>query len=347
MNNSITLLQKLANEHWLSLDEYQCLIDAYSPETARLAASLANNARREVFGNKVYIRGLIEISSFCRCDCYYCGIRSSNKNCQRYRLTDEQILDCCREGWQLGFRTFVLQGGEGIYTADEVAGVVAKIKSEYPDCAVTLSLGEYSREDYAKMRASGADRYLLRHETADPEHYKRLHPPAQSYDDRMRCLYDLKSLGYQVGCGFMVGSPYQTSRELARDLEFIADFSPEMCGIGPFIPHRDTPFGDMPAGSAELCLYLLSLLRLIKPKLLLPATTALGTLLPNGRESGMLAGANVIMPNLSPKSERKKYSLYNNKLSDGDEAAENLEHLRRSIAAVGYEIVTDKGDAPV
>lgn len=346
MNNSISLLQKLASEHRLSLDEYQCLIDAYSPETARLAASLADKARREVFGNKVYIRGLIEISSFCRCDCYYCGIRRSNKNCQRYRLTDEQILDCCREGWQLGFRTFVLQGGEGIYTADEVAGVVAKIKSEYPDCAVTLSLGEYSREDYAKMRASGADRYLLRHETADPEHYKRLHPPAQSYDNRMRCLYDLKSLGYQVGCGFMVGSPYQTSRELARDLEFIADFSPEMCGIGPFIPHRDTPFGDMPSGSAELCLYLLSLLRLIKPTLLLPATTALGTLLPNGREAGMLAGANVIMPNLSPKSERKKYSLYNNKLSDGDEAAENLEHLRRSIAAVGYEIVTDKGDAP-
>ena len=346
MNNSISLLQKLASEHRLSLDEYQCLIDAYSPETARLAASLADKARREVFGNKVYIRGLIEISSFCRCDCYYCGIRRSNKNCQRYRLTDEQILDCCREGWQLGFRTFVLQGGEGIYTADEVAGVVAKIKSEYPDCAVTLSLGEYSREDYAKMRASGADRYLLRHETADPEHYKRLHPPAQSYDNRMRCLYDLKALGYQVGWGFMVGSPYQTSRELARDLEFIADFSPEMCGIGPFIPHRDTPFGDMPSGSAELCLYLLSLLRLIKPTLLLPATTALGTLLPNGREAGMLAGANVIMPNLSPKSERKKYSLYNNKLSDGDEAAENLEHLRRSIAAVGYEIVTDKGDAP-
>ena len=347
MNNSITLLQKLADEHRLSLDEYRCLIDAYSPETARLAASLADNARREVFGNKVYIRGLIEISSFCRCDCYYCGIRRSNKNCQRYRLTSEQILDCCREGWKLGFRTFVLQGGEGIYTADEVAGVVAKIKSEYPDCAVTLSLGEYSREDYAKMRASGADRYLLRHETADPAHYAKLHPPAQSYDNRMRCLYDLKSLGYQVGCGFMVGSPYQTSYELARDLEFIADFSPEMCGIGPFIPHRDTPFGDMPAGSAELCLYLLSLLRLIKPKLLLPATTALGTLLPNGRESGMLAGANVIMPNLSPKSERKKYSLYNNKLSDGDEAAENLEHLCRSIAAVGYEIVTDKGDAPV
>ena len=347
MNNSITLLQKLADEHRLSLDEYRCLIDAYSLKTAKLAAHLADKARREVFGNKVYIRGLIEISSFCRCDCYYCGIRRSNKNCQRYRLTDEQILDCCREGWQLGFRTFVLQGGEGIYTADEVAGVVAKIKSEYPDCAVTLSLGEYSREDYAKMRASGADRYLLRHETADPEHYKRLHPPAQNYDDRMRCLYDLKSLGYQVGCGFMVGSPYQTSYELARDLEFVADFSPEMCGIGPFIPHRDTPFGDMPAGSAELCLYLLSLLRLIKPKLLLPATTALGTLLPNGREAGMLAGANVIMPNLSPKSERKKYSLYNNKLSDGDEAAENLEHLRRSIAAVGYEIVTDKGDAPV
>ena len=346
MNNSISLLQKLASEHRLSLDEYRCLIDAYSLKTAKLAAHLADKVRREVFGNKVYIRGLIEISSFCRCDCYYCGIRRSNRNCQRYRLTDEQILDCCREGWQLGFRTFVLQGGEGIYTADEVAGIVSQIKSEYPDCAVTLSLGEYSREDYAKMREVGADRYLLRHETADPEHYKRLHPPAQSYDNRMRCLYDLKSLGYQVGCGFMVGSPYQTSRELARDLEFIADFSPEMCGIGPFIPHRDTPFGDMPSGSAELCLYLLSLLRLIKPTLLLPATTALGTLLPNGRESGMLAGANVIMPNLSPKSERKKYSLYNNKLSDGDEAAENLEHLRRSIAAVGYEIVTDKGDAP-
>ena len=275
------LLEKLAAEHRLTETEYRRLIEATTPELASAAAGKADRVRREIYGNGVFLRGLIEISSICKNDCYYCGLRRSNAACERYRLSPREILDCAAEGYGLGFRTFVLQGGEdGYYTDEVLCPLVAELKAAYPDCAVTLSLGERGAESFARLREAGADRYLLRHETADRAHYEKLHPPEMSFTHRMDCLRALRELGYQVGCGFMVGSPFQTPAELAKDLVFIGDFRPDMCGIGPFIPHHDTPFRDEAAGSVELTLYLLSLIRLIHPPVLLPATTALGTLDP-------------------------------------------------------------------
>jgi len=339
------LINSLAALRRLSLAEYKELIDCRSEDAAKKLAELAVAERKRVYQNKVFIRGLIEVSNICRKDCLYCGIRKSNLKCQRYRLDREDILSCCREGYELGFRTFVLQGGEdGSFTDDFLCRLLDDIKSEYSDCAVTLSLGERSRESYAALKNAGADRYLLRHETADASHYAKLHPSDVRFEERMRCLYDLKELGYQVGCGFMVGSPYQTSAELAKDLKFIEEFSPDMCGIGPFIPQADTPFGKASAGTLELTCYLLSIIRLIKPNILLPSTTALGTIHPNGRELGILAGANVVMPNLSPADVRKKYALYDNKISDGSESAQCKASLAARMKAIGYEIVTARGD---
>lgn len=346
MNDKLfSLIDKLASEHSLSLSDYEYLIKNRNEEAAQLLAELAVKTRKEIYGNAVYVRGLIEFSNICSNDCLYCGIRKSNKNCQRYRLTQEQILECADEGYLLGFRTFVLQGGEdGYYTDDILCGIIREIKARYPDCAVTLSVGERSFESYKKLYDTGADRYLLRHETADEEHYKRLHPKGMSFKRRMQCLEDLRRIGYQVGCGFMVGSPYQTDETLAKDLKFIEDFKPDMCGIGPFIPHKDTPLGKEPAGTAELTCYLLSIIRLIHPPVLLPATTALGTIDPVGREQGIRSGANVVMPNLSPVSTRKKYELYDNKICTGEESAQCRSCLSRRMFSVGYEIVTDRGD---
>ena len=339
------LLDRLASEHSLSLEQYKALLDHQSPELMEYAASLAVTARKEIYGNQVFIRGLIEVSNICKNDCLYCGIRKSSRSCDRYRITPEEILGCCDEGYSLGFRTFVLQGGEDGYFTDELlCSLLQEIKHRYPDCAVTLSLGERSRKSYEKLRQAGADRYLLRHETADKAHYEKLHPKELSFENRMHCLKDLKELGYQVGCGFMVGSPYQTTAELAKDLKFIEEFSPEMCGIGPFIPQSATPFGKEPAGTLEQTCYLLSILRLIKPNLLLPSTTALGTIHPYGRELGIKAGANVVMPNLSPQSVRKKYTLYDNKIVDGSESAQCKAELIERMASIGYEIVTARGD---
>lgn len=338
------LIDRLAEAHTLSADEYTYLIKNFTRDTAEYAATLADGVRRKIYGNAVYIRGLIEIGNVCRNDCLYCGIRRSNKNCERYMLSEEDILDCCRTGYPLGFRTFVLQGGEGAFSVEDICRTVFRIKNEFPDCAVTLSLGEYSKYEYQRMYDAGASRYLLRHETADKEHYERLHPKEMSYENRFRCLYDLREIGFQVGCGFMVGSPYQTVKNLASDLKFIEEFKPDMCGIGPFIPQHDTPFGNYPSGSADLTVFLLSLIRLIKPNVLLPATTALGTAEQNGRERGILSGANVVMPNLSPVSVRKKYALYDNKLSAGGEAAEGKSLLAENLKAIGFEIVTDRGD---
>ncbi len=339
------LIEKLEKDHSLTLDEYKALLDAYSPELARVLAEKADKVRRRVYGNKVFIRGLIEVSNICKNDCFYCGIRASNKKCDRYRLTADEILECACEGYKLGFRTFVMQGGEdGHFTDDLVADIVSRIKKEMPDCAVTLSLGERSRQSYQRLFDAGADRYLLRHETADSEHYSKLHPGELTLENRMDCLYTLREIGYQVGCGFMVGSPYQTNEHIAKDLKFIEEFQPDMCGIGPFIPHKDTPFASFAAGTAEFTCYLLSIVRLICPEVLLPATTALGSIKEGGREEGLRAGANVVMPNLSPQSVREKYMLYNNKLSSGDEAAEAVRELDKRIRSVGYEIVTDRGD---
>ncbi len=311
----------------------------------RELAAEADRVRRKYYGTDVYLRGLIEICNVCKNNCLYCGIRRDNAGLDRYRLTPENILACCEQGYGLGLRTFVLQGGEDPYYTDEmICGIVSEIKSHWPDCAVTLSLGEKERESYAAYRDAGADRYLLRHETANDEHYARLHPAEMSPIHRKNCLFTLKELGYQVGSGFMVGSPWQTAENLAEDLEFLRELKPDMIGIGPFVPHKDTPFRDFAGGTLELTLRMVSILRLMFPTALIPSTTALGTIHPQGREMGLKAGANVVMPNLSPVGVRKLYELYDNKICTGEEAAECLVCLRRRIKSAGYEAVVSRGD---
>lgn len=340
-----SIIDKLEKERFLSDDEFKLLIENTNKTVDEYLYEKADNIRRKVYSNKVYIRGLIEISNFCKNDCYYCGIRCSNKKADRYRLNKDDILQCANQGYQLGFRTFVLQGGEDAYYTDDVlCDIIKTLKEKYPDCAVTLSLGERQKDSYQKLFNAGADRYLLRHETADSEHYSKLHPEKLSLKNRMECLYNLKQIGFQTGCGFMVGSPYQTTKQIIEDLKFIKEFEPQMCGIGPFIPHKDTPFKDFKQGSLDLTLRLLSIVRLMLPNVLLPATTALGTIDKSGREKGIKAGANVVMPNLSPISVRKKYMLYDNKISTGDEAAESKANLEKSMKNIGYEIEISRGD---
>lgn len=340
MNN---LVDKLFETGDLSDDELKILIE--SDEFNEPLAEAADIRRRENYGDKIYIRGLIEFTNYCRNNCYYCGIRRDNKKAERYRLTKDEILLCCDEGYKLGFRTFVMQGGEDPYYTDEmICDIVSKIKSRYPDCAVTLSIGEKPRESYQAFFDAGADRYLLRHETADPEHYGKLHPEAMSLENRKECLFDLKEIGYQVGSGFMVGSPYQTTENLISDLRFLQKLQPDMIGIGPYITHADTPFAEFKSGDVMLTLRLVSILRLMFPYALIPSTTALGTIHPQGRELGLKAGANVVMPNLSPVSVRKLYSLYENKICTGEEAAQCRGCLERRVESAGYKIVTDIGN---
>lgn len=342
----MNLLEKLEKERMLTKDQWIQLIGSREVYESQ-AAALAKRIREEHFGNQIYVRGLIEFTNYCKNDCYYCGIRRSNRNAERYRLTMEQILECTDTGYELGFRTFVLQGGEdGYYTDERLEEIIKAIKEKHPDCALTLSLGERSRKSYELFYQAGADRYLLRHETADAGHYQRLHPEEMSYGHRMNCLKELKAIGYQVGCGFMVGSPGQTEETLAEDMLFIQEFQPHMVGIGPFVPHHETPFGREPGGTVEDTLYLLSLIRILEPTVLLPATTALGTIDPRGREKGILAGANVVMPNLSPTNVRKKYELYDNKICTGDEAAECRSCLSNRMKTIDCELVTHRGDAP-
>ena len=339
------LIEKLAAAHSLSEAEYAELIEGRDADAAALLAERAVAARRAIYGDAVFTRGLIEISSFCKNDCLYCGLRRGNARAQRYRLSPQDILACAEEGHALGFRTFVLQGGEDAFYTDELlCGLIRALKCRFPDSAVTLSLGERGRDSFQRLFDAGADRYLLRHETADPAHYARLHPAQMSFENRMRCLRELKQIGYQVGCGFMVGSPFQTTRALAKDLAFIEAFKPDMCGIGPFIPHRDTPFRGAPAGSLALTLFLLSAIRLIHPPVLLPATTALGTIHPRGREMGIQAGANVVMPNLSPVAVREKYSLYDGKICTGEESAQCRGCLEKRMESIGCRLVVDRGD---
>ena len=343
--NCIEIIEKIEKKIEVSKSELVYLLENITDNEAEILRKKAQNTALESFGNKVYIRGLIEISSICKNDCYYCGLRRSNKNAVRYRLTKEQILDCCEQGYALGFRTFVMQGGEdGYYTDEIMCDIIKTIKSLYPDCAITLSLGERGAESFKKLYEAGADRYLLRHETANAEHYKKLHPIEMSLETRKNSLYELKKIGFQTGAGFMVGSPYQNYETLAEDLLFLKDLDPQMCGIGPFLPHKDTIFKDEQGGSVRLTLILLALVRIMLPNVLLPSTTALGTADSNGREMGILHGANVVMPNLSPKEHRKDYMLYDNKIATGDEAAESIRKLSERFKAIGYEIVTERGD---
>jgi biotin synthase len=338
------LIDKLEKEQILSRDEYLTLIKNRD-ECRQYLTERAFAVKNSIYSNKVYIRGLIEISNYCKNDCYYCGIRRSNKAVNRYRLSPYEILECAKSGYELGFRTFVLQGGEDAYYSDELlCEVIKEIKSLYPECAVTLSLGERSYESYKALKEAGADRYLLRHETANKAHYERLHPKSMSFDNRMRCINDLKALGFQTGIGFMVGSPYQSIEDLADEMLFIKKIQPEMVGIGPYISHKDTPFNNFENGSAELTTFMLSLIRLTLPRVLLPATTALGSIDTDGREKGILAGANVLMPNLSPNFAKKSYTLYDNKICTGDEAAACIECLKNRIKKTGCEIVSARGD---
>lgn len=339
-------IDRLKREKNLTDEEFRLLLTTLTEEEKQILFAAAREVREGIYGRDVYVRGLIEFTNICRNDCYYCGIRRSNDKIERYRLIPEQILCCAREGYELGFRTFVLQGGEdGWFTKERLAEVVRAIKGEFPDCAVTLSVGERTREEYACWREAGADRYLLRHETAAEEHYRKLHPASMSLSRRKECLVTLRELGYQTGAGFMVGSPGQTVDNLVADLRFLQEIRPHMIGIGPFLAHQDTPFAKEPDGSYERTLILLALLRLMFPAVLLPATTALGTIAPDGREKGLLAGANVLMPNLSPVGVREKYALYDNKICTGEESAQCLDCLKQRVQSVGYQIVTGRGDS--
>ncbi len=345
MDQPRQLIDKLEETSRLTKEEWTVLIAGQKEDLAQYLFEKARRLQAQYFGNRIYIRGLIEFTNYCKNDCYYCGIRRSNRQVERYRLTKEQIMECCKDGYRLGFRTFVLQGGEdGCFTQEKLEDLVYTIKADYPDCAITLSLGERSKENYEGLFRAGADRYLLRHETADETHYQKLHPKELSAGNRKQCLWDLKKIGYQTGTGFMVGSPGQTPEHLAMDLMFIRELEPHMVGIGPFIPHHETPFAGEAGGTVEQTLFLIGLLRVMLPKLLLPATTALGTIDPMGREKGILAGANVVMPNLSPTSVRKKYELYDNKICTGDEAAECRDCLNQRMEKIGYRLVIDRGD---
>lgn len=337
------IIDKLYNEHNLTDNELLYLLqtNAYDSELA----ATADKKRREIYGNAVYIRGLIEFTNFCKNDCLYCGIRRSNKNAERYRLSFEDILATCAKGYELGFRTFVLQGGEDPYFTDaRVCELVSAIRKDFPDCAITLSIGEKSKASYQAFFDAGANRYLLRHETASCEHYKKLHPAEMKLEERKQCLFDLRAIGYQVGAGFMVGSPFQTAENLLCDLRFLQELKPDMIGIGPFISHKETPFAQYENGGLELTLRLISILRLLFPYALIPATTALGTIHPLGRELGIQAGANVVMPNLTPVQERKKYMLYDNKICIGDNAAQCRGCMDARLKNYGYEIVTSIGN---
>lgn len=342
----LNIIRVLDEEH--KIEDWEGIKTILTTEDDEVIQELFTRSRKKAlqqFGNKIFIRGLIEISNYCWNDCFYCGIRHGNDKVERYRLTKEEVLSCCEQGYELGFRTFVMQGGEdGYWRNERMEDLVSTIRKKYPDCAITLSLGEMTKEMYQKLYDAGANRYLLRHETAEKSHYESLHPSDLSFEKRRECLFRLKEIGFQVGSGFMVGSPYQTLDYLIKDLQFLWELQPHMIGIGPFLSHKDTPFAEKENGSVELTLRMLAILRLMFPKSLLPATTALGTIANDGRERGILAGANVVMPNLSPKKDRKKYMLYDNKIATGEEAAEGLEKLKSRIQAIGYEIVTARGD---
>ncbi len=337
------LIQQLKKQQDLPDEALRALITHTGDDTPLFAA--ADAVRRERYGIDVFLRGLIEFTNVCKNDCYYCGIRRSNTQAERYRLSPDEILTSCAVGYQMGFRTFVLQGGEDpYYTDDVICSLVEQIKTNYPDCAVTLSIGEKPRSSYQAYFDAGADRYLLRHETASDEHYRRLHPPELSLANRKQCLFHLKEIGFQVGAGFMVGSPGQTAEELIADLRFLQELKPDMIGIGPFIPHHQTPFAHEKQGTLQLTLRMLSILRLMFPYVLLPATTALGTISPVGRELGLKAGANVMMPNLTPARFKKHYDLYDNKICMDEEAVKCQACMEQRVRAVGYRVVSDRGD---
>ncbi|MGL5122975.1 MAG: [FeFe] hydrogenase H-cluster radical SAM maturase HydE [Fusobacteriaceae bacterium] len=338
------IIDKLYKENNLSDEELLTLLNNLDEDNKKYLFEKSYMTRAKFYGNTVFLRGLIEISNYCKKDCMYCGIRNSNKKSKRYRLSEEELINCCIKGYDLGYRTFVIQGGEDSYFTDEIlCRVIKRIKNSYNDCAITLSLGERSKESYKKLYEAGADRYLLRHETATKKIYESVHPN-MSFENRRKCLRDLKEIGFQTGAGFLVGLPNQTNEDFIKDLRFIKELEPEMVGIGPFIPQKDTPMGHLDSGDVKKVIIMLSIVRLLLPEVLLPATTALGTLDPTGREKGFKVGANVIMPNLSPFENRDKYSLYDGKKFVQDEAAEELKNIIKKIDSTGFKAVMTRGD---
>lgn len=338
-------IKQLLEQGTISDKDLITLLENQDPLILEELCLAARTLRESIYGKAVYIRGLIELTNICRNDCYYCGIRRSNKEVARYRLNEDDVLACCADGYRLGFRTFVLQGGEDPYwTEERIVQLVARMRATYSDCAITLSLGEWQSQAYKRFFEAGANRYLLRHETFDPKHYQELHPASMSALERQECLRTLKAIGFQTGTGIMVGSPRQTIEHIIQDIRFIEELRPEMIGIGPFLPHKQTPFANEPAGSLHLTLKLLAIFRLMHPQALIPSTTALATLHPEGRVRGILAGANVVMPNLSPRQQRSKYQLYNNKAALGAEAAEGLALLSEQLEAIGYHLSYQRGD---
>ncbi|MBR5171657.1 MAG: [Muribaculaceae bacterium] len=341
------LINRLRDNHYLSAEGYRSLLIMRDHDDVNYLMDQARQVAVGRFGKGIYVRGLIELSNVCRNDCLYCGIRRSNSRVTRYTLTREQVMNCCEQGYEFGFRTLVLQGGEwGEERSQWIAEIIAEIKERWPDCAVTLSLGEHPRETYALWHEAGADRYLLRHETHNKRHYSLLHPQGMTIQHRLQCLDWLKELGYQVGAGIMVGAPFQNLKNIVEDIQFLVDFKPHMIGIGPFIPQQDTPFGRFPAGSVDMTARLYAILRLALPSALIPSTTAMATLAPDGRLRGILAGANVVMPNLSPLDNRKYYALYDNKASLGAESAQGIRLLADELATRGYFIDWSRGDYP-
>ncbi len=339
------LIEALQASHTLRPEEFEQLFSTYTKDDLAFAMERARALSIQNFGRKIFFRGIIEFTNYCKNGCYYCGIRSGNACVGRYRLGLEDILLCCEEGYQSGFRTFVLQGGEDSFFTDaRMVEIVRAIRESYPDCAITLSIGERSRASYQQLFDAGADRYLLRHETASSQHYAMLHPAELSLENRLRCLRDLKQIGYQTGCGCMIGTPGQTPAALAEDMCLMQTLAPEMIGLGPFLPHKDTPFRDEPAGSVETTLFMIALCRLMLPFALIPSTTALGTAEQDGRKLGVLAGCNVVMPNLSPLAVRKKYMLYDNKAGTDMTAAQGIALLSKQMQEIGYEVVTGRGD---
>lgn len=341
------IIDRLREKHKLEPEQYRALLTMRDPQDVEYLMSQAREVAQLKFGKHVFLRGLIELSNVCRNDCLYCGIRRSNHQVARYTLTREQVLACCEQGYEIGFRTFVLQGGEwGEEQSKWIADLIAEIRQHWPDCAITLSLGEHPKETYALWREAGADRYLLRHETHNSRLYGLLHPKGMTIGNRLQCLDWLKQLGFQVGAGIMVGSPFQSLKTIVEDIQYLIEFQPHMIGIGPFIPHHDTPLRRFPAGSVEMTARLYAIMRLALPQALIPSTTAMASLSPNGRLRGILSGANVAMPNLSPEDNRKQYSLYDNKASLGAESAKGIRALADELATIGYSIDWSRGDSP-
>jgi len=341
-----SLVDTLRDHHELAPDQYMALLTMHDSQDVEYLIGQAREVAQQQFGRGIYLRGLIELSNVCRNDCLYCGIRRSNRHVARYTLTREQALASCEQGYHIGFRTFVLQGGEwGEERSQWIAELISDIRQNWPDCAITLSLGEHPRETYALWRAAGADRYLLRHETHNARLYSLLHPRELTIQHRLQCLEWLKELGYQVGAGIMVGAPFQSLKAIVEDIQYLVDFKPHMIGIGPFIPQSDTPLGRFPAGSVDLTARLYAIMRLAIPHALIPSTTAMATMASDGRCRGILAGANVVMPNLSPMDYRSQYALYDNKASLGAESAQGIKLLEEELMTIGYHIDWSRGDA--